>query len=100
VSACHQVFIRSSHPADRLAADVSAAAGTPVAAAPSGRIAYSRSAGHAAVETEMSHAFDDAALDFTACPVLVTIRDFDRDRNRQEELARSIFRGLASEGTP
>lgn len=99
MSAYHQVFIRSSHPADQLVADVCAAAGTPAAAARSGRVAYSGSAGHAAVELEMSHALDDdAALDFTAYPVLLTIRDFDRDRDRQEELARSIFGGLASRG--
>lgn len=99
MSAYHQVFIRSSHPAGRLVADVSAAAGTPVAASRSGRFAYSGSVGHAAVELELSHAFhDDAALDFTAYPVLLTVRDFDRDRDRQEELARSIFRGLAGRG--
>ena len=99
VSAHHQVFVRSRYPVDLLVADVGAAAGTPMVPVRDGQVAFAGNAGYAAVEVELSQGFeDDAELDFTAYPVVITIRDFDRDLARQEQLARAISTALAVQG--
>jgi hypothetical protein len=99
VSAHHQVFVRTRYPVDRLVADVGAAAGTRMVPVRDSEVAFAGSVGYAAVEVELSHNFeDDAELDFTAYPVLVTVRDFDRDQARQQQLALAIAAALAGEG--
>lgn len=99
MSAHHQVFVRTSLPAARLIADIGAAAQARIIPVHGGPASFAGDVGHAAVEMELCHDFeDDQDLDFTAYPILITVRDFGRDLARQETLARRLGSALAGQG--
>lgn len=51
------------------------------------------------VDIELSHVYDnDRGLRFEDYPLLVTIRDRDRDQERQEYAAKDLFDALAATG--
>lgn len=98
MSMYHQIFVRTERSGAQLAADVGLAAGSTLTArsddADEG-IAYAGKTDQAAIEIEMSHEFDDDyGIPFSRYPVVVTVRDFNGDKACEEQLARSILRGL------
>jgi hypothetical protein len=93
----HQIFIHPRLPVDQLIADITSACGVPLRAVEGGPIDYAAHLGHAAVEVELSHEYEeDRGMSFPSYDSLITVRDFDSDIGRQEETARRIFSGLAS----
>ncbi len=99
MSAYHEIFIRTDKPIEQLIADVSAAAGAPIDRDETRQIPYAGSLSYAAVEIEFSHEFEqDAGMNFALYPILLTVRDFDNNKTREEELARDIFHKLCGMG--
>jgi hypothetical protein len=98
MSAYHQIFARRPRPPQQLVSDVAAAIGgplAPVGGQASEGIAYAGQAGRAAVEIEMSHEFeDDRGIPFSQYPIVITVRDYDSDKGREETVAREIFAAL------
>lgn len=101
MSAYHQIFARRQRPEERLVSDVAAAIGAPLApvGGQAGGIAYAGQAGRAAVEIEMSHEFeDDRGIPFSTYPIVITVRDYDGDKKREETVARDLFGVLCGQG--
>ncbi|GGK04980.1 hypothetical protein GCM10011583_40860 [Streptomyces camponoticapitis] len=99
MSAYHQIFARPGHLAYVLVDDISAACGARLAPV-AGGADYSVSVGHAAVEYERFHEYeDDLGIPFQSYESVITIRDFDRDMERQGLTAARIFQNLAVLGT-
>ncbi|MGP3926507.1 MULTISPECIES: hypothetical protein [unclassified Streptomyces] len=99
MSEYHYVFIHPGHPREQLVADISSACGVNLKPVDSEFIDYAVNLGHAAVEVEFSHEYEEAyGIHFERYDSLFTVRDFDSDMARQEDLARHIFRNLASLG--
>ncbi|WLW52524.1 hypothetical protein [Streptomyces sp. YU58] len=60
-------------------------------------IDYSANLGHAAVEVELTHEYEeDRGMPFEQYDSLLAVRDFDSDLKRQEATARRIFERLAA----
>jgi hypothetical protein len=99
VSAYHQIFLR---PGDRLAAllaDLAAFAGREPVPAEDGPADYAVGVEHAAVEVELQHDYEeDFGIPFERYDLLLTVRDYDRDLERQERTAREVFDHLAATG--
>ena len=102
MSAYHQIFARRQRPPQQLVSDVAAAIGAslaPVGGQAGEGIAYAGQAGRAAVEIEMSHEFeDDRGIPFSRYPIVITVRDYDSDKGREETVAREIFGALCGHG--
>lgn len=99
VSSYHQIFVRTTQSASELAADVGVAAGVQLTEEPENPIRYAGKKPYAAIEIELSHDFaDDYGIPFEKYPIVITIRDFDRDMVRQEAVAREVFSKLAASG--
>lgn len=100
MSAYHQIFARTSGTEDEFVHDVAAAAGVQMHKTESGSpVSYGGKRPYAAVEIELSHQFEeDYGIPFGEYPLLITIRDFDNNKDREEEFAREVFSGLASTG--
>ena len=97
MSEYHYIFIHPGQPEQRLISDISFACGVALRAADSEFIDYSAHVGHAAVEVELSHEYEeDIGVPFEKYDSLLSIRDLASDLTRQESLARTIFRNLAS----
>ncbi|PWI17769.1 hypothetical protein DI272_29115 [Streptomyces sp. Act143] len=95
MSEYHYIFIRPGLPRDRLIQDISAACGAELSHTEDEFIDRAGNLGHAAVEVEFSHEYeDDHGMPFQRYDSLLTIRDFDTDRKRQEATARRIFENL------
>lgn len=99
MSAYHQIFIHTDRPLDILLADLASASGAALRPCEDEFIDYSVSVQRAAVELELHHDFEeDFGIPFERYESLVTIRDFDSDKDREEVVARRIFSHLASTG--
>ncbi|MGH3375822.1 MAG: hypothetical protein ACRDP6_13885 [Actinoallomurus sp.] len=102
MSSHHQIFVRQEDAEREFPVDVAAASGTvlnEVDDAVSEEIAYAGTTENTAVEIELSHDFeDDYGIPFSAYPMIVTIRDLDRDLERQESLARDVYGRLGALG--
>lgn len=97
MSEYHYIFIHPGRSEQRLIPDISSACGVALRAVDSEFIDYSAHLGHAAVEIELSHEYEeDFGVPFERYDSLISIRDFASDLTRQESLARTIFRNLAS----
>ncbi|WP_065964932.1 hypothetical protein [Streptomyces sparsogenes] len=97
MSEYHYVFISPGRPRERLLSDISYACGVDLRSASSEFVDYSANLGYAAVEVELSHEYEEAyGIPFEAYDSLLAVRDFGSDLVRQENLARAIFRNLAS----
>jgi len=102
MSAYHEIFVHTDKGENDLLADVSAAAGTPLHPVPDEKnkdVSYAGRADHAAIEIEMSHELEeDYGIPLHRYPILITVRDFDSDKTREEELARGLFQQLCRRG--
>jgi hypothetical protein len=100
MSAYHQIFARTARTGEEFAADVGAAAGVRMEKVESGGPAgYAGKRPYAAVEIELSHDFEeDYGIPFEEYPLVITFRDFDGEKAREEEFAREVFARLASSG--
>ncbi len=102
MSAYHEIFVRTDKGENDFLADVSAAAGTSLHPVPDEKnkdVSYAGRGDHAAIEIELSHALEeDYGIPFQRYPILITLRDFDSDKTREEELARSLFQQLCRRG--
>ncbi|MET7937797.1 hypothetical protein [Streptomyces sp. NPDC005322] len=97
MSEYHYIFIHPGQPEQQLISDISRACGTDLRPVDSEFIDYAANLGHAAVEVELSHEYEEAyEIPFERYDSLVSVRDFASDLARQESLARTIFRNLAS----
>lgn len=96
MSSYHDIFITPAEPVETLIRDVSAACGSDLQPREGEYVSYSASLGCAAVEVELEHDYEeDHGIAFDKYDAVITIRDFDRDKVREEALARDIFRKLA-----
>lgn len=99
MSSYHCIFIQPGRPVDKVAGDVSVACGARLLPCV-GDIDYTASVGHAVVDFERSHEYeDDFGIPFQSYESVITVRDVDRDLERQELTAAAIFRNLAALGT-
>ncbi|MER7725116.1 hypothetical protein [Streptomyces sp. NPDC096323] len=95
MSITHTIFISPGQPVERLISDIGSACGSPLHVKTPGYIDYSVSLGHAAVEVELSHDYEeDHGIRFEDYDALITVRDFGSDVQRQEQIAADIFRNL------
>ncbi|MGW6208162.1 hypothetical protein ACWF9B_31545 [Streptomyces sp. NPDC055089] len=99
MSTSHAIFINPRRPVEGLVSDIGSACGALLHATTPGFIDYSASLGHAAVELELSHDYEeDHGIRFEDYDSLITVRDFDSNIQRQEQTATEIFRRLAHLG--
>ena len=98
MSAYHEIFVRTDRSEATFVADVGFAAGCPVAPTgqPESGITYRGVTGRSVVEIEMTHEFeggpDTPLADY---PALITVRDLDNNKSREEEKARDMFARLS-----
>lgn len=100
MSAYHQIFARTSRTEGEFVHDVADAAGVGMhKIEPEGPVGYAGKRPYAAVEIELSHEFEeDYGIPFEEYPYLITIRDFEGNKDREEQFAREVFANLASTG--
>jgi hypothetical protein len=94
----HQIFVASEQPVEVLLVDLAAVAGeelTPIAAGP---VDFAAENGRDAIEVELSHDLEGDVLPYERYPITVTVRDYDRDMERQEQWARRVYDHLVSTG--
>lgn len=97
MSRYHYVFVHPGHPHDRLISDISWACGVPLGPAEDEFIDYSANLGHAAIEVELSHEYEeDRGMAFGRYESLFTVRDFGSNLARQGALAHELCTRLAS----
>ncbi|MCD0484585.1 hypothetical protein LO771_19840 [Streptacidiphilus sp. ASG 303] len=97
LSGYYSIFIHPGKPVDALISDIGQAAGTILHPVEGEFIDYAGKLERGAVEVELSHEYEeDRGILFERYDSLFTIRDFDRDRERQGGTARQIFRNLAA----
>ncbi len=97
MSAYHQVFLRprTPHGADAVVPDIQACAGAQLETEGSDYADYAGGIKDAAFVVKLSHEYDDDYdIPFSQYPVCVTIRQYDRNEARQEDLARGLFANL------
>ncbi|MFD0026381.1 hypothetical protein [Streptomyces sp. NPDC058382] len=95
MSIAHTIFISPGQPVEKLISDIGSACGSLLHVNTPGCIDYSVSLGHAAVEVELSHDYEeDHGVRFENFDALITVRDFESDGQRQERIAVDIFRNL------
>jgi hypothetical protein len=100
MSAYHDIFISPVNPLESFVRDLSEACGVSLQPQEDEYIKYSASLGRVAVEVELGHDYEeDQGIEFEKYDALITIRDFDRDKEREEGVAREIFHRLAGKGT-
>ncbi|MFD6160225.1 hypothetical protein ACFWF7_26835 [Nocardia sp. NPDC060256] len=101
MSAYHEIFLKTGKPFDEVIEDVSKAVGAKLASEPSSDsvLLYRAVTGSSVIEVESSHAYeDDYGIEFSRFPILITVRDLDSDKSREESIARSLLRALANYG--
>lgn len=100
MSKYHYVFVHPGHPGhphDQLISDISWACGVPLKPAEDEFIDYAANLGHAAIEVEFSHDYEeDHGMPFESYESLFTLRDFDSNLARQGALAHELCTRLAS----
>ncbi|MFI9406432.1 hypothetical protein [Nocardia sp. NPDC052316] len=101
MSAYHEIFLRTAKPFDEVVEDVGEAFGVKLASEqlPNTAQLYRAATDSTVIEVEPSHAYeDDYGIEFSRFPILVTVRDLDSDKSREEAAARSLFQALANLG--
>jgi|KBSSwiStaDraftv2_1062776.scaffolds.fasta_scaffold04318_5 hypothetical protein len=101
MTAYHQLFVRTNKSEQVLVEDLSTASGAEICALepPSNEIVYFGRVGNTVIEVELEHDFDDDRdLNFSAYPVLVTIRVLNAEREAEERVARDVFEKLKDIG--
>lgn len=99
MSAYHDIFIHTAEPLDVLLADLANASGAALKRRNGTPVDYSVGLEHSAVELELQHEFEeDFGIPFEKYEQVVTIRDFDRDKTREETVARQIYSSLENTG--
>jgi hypothetical protein len=101
MTAYHQIFVRTDKPESDLIRDLSSATGAEISAsAPSSNgIAYFGRVDNTVIEVELHHDFEgDHGMEFSAYPVLVTIRELNAKDCEEERVARSVFEKLKGIG--
>lgn len=100
MSAYHQIFVRTDRGVEELVSDVGAAAEVQMHEIEfDSPVDYGGKRSYAAVEIELSHDFEeDYGIPFQEYPYIVTFRDFDSDKDREEAFAREVFGKLAALG--
>ncbi|MEV3962500.1 hypothetical protein AB0M34_16630 [Nocardia sp. NPDC050193] len=101
MSSYHQIFLKGSADGPALAEALTVITGC----APrkqvlsSGVSVQSFFFGHAVVDLEMFHEYeDDFGIPFSDYPVMITVRDLDSDKLREEATAKRLFDGLTARG--
>jgi hypothetical protein len=102
VSAYHYLFIRTDLTTEDFLNDVAAATGSPVVSVGDGMsedVDYASEVDFAAVDIVLRHDFDDEPdIPMSEYPIYLAVRDYERDLDRQETTARTIFDSLCSRG--
>ena len=99
MTAYHQIFVRSAEPPGALLADLTVICATTFTKIDDGQVDYASHTDTTFVDLELSHEFDaDRDMPFDQYPWLITIRDRDRDQERQGQVARKVFDALAATG--
>ncbi|WP_405167275.1 hypothetical protein OG203_20625 [Nocardia sp. NBC_01499] len=101
MSAYHEIFLKTAKPFDEVIEDVSEAVGVELASEPSSNavLLYRAVTDSSVIEVESSHAYeDDYGIEFSSLPILITVRDLDSDKDREESTARSLMQVLANDG--
>ncbi len=96
--AYYDVFARPLDPGADFLRDVSDVLGVAPEENPSGD-GYGINTTRATVDVFLEHELvDDGRLLFTRYPYYLTVRDWDRDRQRAEDIAKSLYRNLQETG--
>ena len=99
MSAYHDIFIVPVQSVESLIKDVAEACGATLKPSQGEVVDYSASVERAAVEVELGHDYvADCGIAFEKYDSVITVRDFDSDKEREGELAGKIFRYLADAG--
>ncbi|WP_157119667.1 hypothetical protein [Nocardia xishanensis] len=101
MSAFHEIFLRARKSDAEAIRDIGLAAGAELHLDDTSGDAVIHRAivEHWVVEVETSHDYeDDFGIPFSKYPIVVTIRDLEGNKQREESAARSIFDHLASVG--
>ncbi|MEU6218301.1 hypothetical protein ABZ845_12400 [Streptomyces sp. NPDC047022] len=99
MSMYHQIFVRPGEPRARLLADLAAFAGRELEPIEEGPVDYAVRVERGVVELESQHDYEeDFGMPFEQYDLLLTVRDYDRDLERQEQMARRVFDHLAATG--
>ncbi|MFI6997665.1 hypothetical protein [Nocardia sp. NPDC050175] len=101
MSAYHEIFLKTAKPFDEVIEDVGEAVGAELASESSSNavMLYRAVTDSSVIEVESSHAYeDDYGIEFSRFPILITVRDLDSDKGREESAARSLLQGLAKDG--
>ena len=97
MSEYYYIFIRPGFPRERLVHDIASACEAELKPVNSEFIDYAANLGHAAVELELTHEYEeDHGMPFGRYDSLFTVRDFDSNLERQEATARRLFGRLAA----
>ncbi|MDH6193454.1 hypothetical protein M2272_000075 [Mycobacterium frederiksbergense] len=95
MSAYHQIFIRTNKSEQDLIRDLGFAASTAINPVHRNEIAYGDRMPNGVIEVELHHDFDDDfGMKFSSYPTVVTVRELNADKTREEQLARTIFEKL------
>lgn len=92
----HQIFVASEQPVEVLLADLAAVAGKELRPEDGDPFDYSVGVGRDAIEVELSHDLEGDVLPYERYAITVTVRDYDRDMERQEQWARRVYDHLVS----
>lgn len=93
----HSVFIHPGHPVEALVSDVAPACGGRLRRAVNGPADYVVSLSDATLEVEMEHEYEeDKGIPFERYQVVLTVRESNGAREREEVISRQIFRELAT----
>ncbi|MEU7142891.1 hypothetical protein ABZ942_25835 [Nocardia sp. NPDC046473] len=100
MSAYHEIFLKTAKSFDEVIEDVGEAVGVELASEPaSNAVLYRAVTDSSVIEVEASHAYeDDYGIEFSRLPILITVRDLDSDKDREESTARSLIQVLANDG--
>jgi hypothetical protein len=99
MSAYHQIFVRTAEPPETLLADLAELCDAPLNRIDDGSVEYASRTETAFIDVELSHEFDpDRDMPFDQYPWLVTVRDRERDQERQQHAAQEVFDALATTG--
>ncbi|MEU3208871.1 hypothetical protein ABZ702_34385 [Streptomyces cyaneofuscatus] len=92
----HSIFIHPGLPEETLTADVAAASGARLRRVAHGPVDYGADLGDTALEIELSHDYEeDMGIPFDRYQVVVTVRDFEGHRDREQARAEHVFNRLA-----
>ncbi|HEU5427575.1 MAG TPA: hypothetical protein VFU74_11915 [Actinocrinis sp.] len=99
MSAYHQIFVRTAEPPETLLADLAELCNEPFKRIDDGPVDYASHTATAFIDVELHHDFDaDRDMPFNEYPWLITLRDRERDQDRQQHAARQVFDALAATG--